>query len=159
MAEVKFNAFGFAYLDVGFKPRRSQTMKAIRYKVDSGANCTTIAHEQLSLLGYDDWIRSGKQLVGDERPTLASGEPIDSCYMVVLPEINIGGCVGYNWPFLTSPIVKFRFLLGTDTMQFFNWEFDYEDGVCRFELIPDKRKLLFDQKEQSIHSLDIKKSQ
>ena len=84
MAEVKFSAFGFAYLDVGFRPRRSQTMKSIRYKVDSGANCTTIGHDQLSLLGFDsEWIKSGKVLVGDERPTLASGEPIDSCYMVV----------------------------------------------------------------------------
>ena len=155
MPEVKYDAFGFAYLDVGIKPRYSQAMQEISYKVDSGANCTTIGHDQLLLLGYDaEWLKSGKVLVGDERPTLASGEPIDSCYLVALPEINIGGCVGYNWPFLTSPIVKFRFLLGTDTMQFFNWNFDYENGVCRFELIPNKRKLLFNQKEQSIHSLD-----
>jgi len=39
-------------------------------------------------------------------------------------------------------------------MRFLNWHFDYERGVFRFALIPGKRKLLFNQMEQSIHSLD-----
>ena len=39
-------------------------------------------------------------------------------------------------------------------MQYFNWDFDYENGVCRYNLIPGKRKLLFNQKEQSIHAID-----
>ncbi|MDR0220382.1 MAG: retropepsin-like domain-containing protein [Lachnospiraceae bacterium] len=125
------------------------------YKVDSGANCTTISHEVLSELGYDeDWIKTGILLEGDARPTLASGIPIDDCYRVVLPEIHIGEWVGYNWPFITSLSVPFRFLLGTDSMEFFNWHFDYEHGVCAFDLIPDKRKLLFNQSEQSIHAVE-----
>ena len=100
------------------------------------------------------WINSGKPLVGSDAPTVASGMPVDGCYEVVLPEINIGGWVGYNWPVLTSLSVPFKFLLGTDSMQFFNWHFDYENSVCRFDLIPGKRKLLFNQKEQSIHAID-----
>jgi len=44
--------------------------------------------------------------------------------------------------------------LGTDSMQFFNWSFDYEKGVCGFDLIPSKRKLLFNRQEQSIHAID-----
>jgi len=55
---------------------------------------------------------------------------------------------------LTSLSVPFKFLLGTDSMRFFNWNFNYENGICRFELIPGKRKLLFNQKEQSIHAID-----
>jgi hypothetical protein len=39
-------------------------------------------------------------------------------------------------------------------MSFFNWEFDYENGVCKYDLIPDKRKATFNQKDQSMHSLD-----
>ena len=39
-------------------------------------------------------------------------------------------------------------------MQFFNWQFDYERDICRYELIPGKRKTLFNQKEQAIHSID-----
>ena len=126
-----------------------------RYKVDTGANCTTICKDWLFELGYDEnWVKSGKRLEGNARPTVASGLPLDDCHEVILPEICIGSWVGYNWPVLTSLSVPFKFLLGTDTMQFFDWHFDYKNGVCRFELIPGKRKLLFNQKEQSIHAID-----
>jgi hypothetical protein len=130
-------------------------MAPVDYKVDTGANCTTIGSKRLLELGYDsDWIRTGKRLEGNARPTVASGLPVDDCYEIILPEIHIGDWVGYNWPFMTSLSVPFKFLLGTDSMQFFNWQFNYEKGVCKFELIPDKRKLLFNQKEQSIHAID-----
>jgi hypothetical protein len=130
-------------------------MYDVDYKVDSGANCTTINRELLTKLGYDkDWIKSGILLEGDARPTLASGIPIDDCYKVVLPEITIGDWVGYNWPFITSLTVPFRSLLGTDSMAFFNWHFDYGQNVCAFELIPGKRELLFNQSEQSIHAIE-----
>jgi hypothetical protein len=130
-------------------------METVRYKVDSGANVTTISAKRLLDLGYnEDWIRSGTALRGADAPTVASGLPIEECYEVILPEIRIGDWVGYNWPALTSLNVPFKFLLGTDSMQFFNWHFDYENGVCKFDLIPGKRKLLFNQKEQSIHAID-----
>ena len=35
MAEVKFSALGFAYLDIGIKPLYTQTMQVLRYKVDT----------------------------------------------------------------------------------------------------------------------------
>jgi len=153
--EIKFDPVGFVFLDVYIKPALSPTMERVNYKVDSGANCTTISHSELEKLGYDkNWIKAGKRMEGNARPTLASGIPIDDCYEVVLPEIRIGDWVGYNWPFMTSLSVQFKFLLGTDSMQFFNWNFDYGHGACKFNLIPGKRKLLFNQKEQSIHSLD-----
>ena len=38
--------------------------------------------------------------------------------------------------------------------QMFKWIFDYEDSVSKFAFIPGKRKLLFNQKEQSIHDID-----
>ena len=155
MNEIQFSPLGFAFLRVDIKPRHSTTMEAISYKVDTGANCTTISSERLFELGFDvDWIRSGKLLEGNSRPTVASGLPVNDCYEVVLPEIRIGDWVCYNWPLLTSLSVPFKLLLGTDSMQFFNWIFDYENGVCRFDLIPGKRKLLFNQKEQSIHAIE-----
>ena len=125
------------------------------YKIDTGANCTTISSKRLLELGYDEtWIKSGKLLAGSASPTVASGLSMGDCYQVILPEIRIGDWIGYNWPFITSLSVPFKFLLGTDSMQFFNWCFDYEHGVCKFDLIPGKRKLLFNQKEQSIHAID-----
>ena len=155
MYEVKFNQFGFAIIPIYVKPQDSAAMAPVDYKVDTGANCTTIGSKRLLELGYEaDWIKTGKLLEGNARPTVASGLPIDDCYEIILPEINIGEWVGYNWPFLTSLSLPFKFLLGTDSMRFFNWHFDYENGVCKFELIQGKRKLLFNQKEQSIHSID-----
>jgi hypothetical protein len=153
--DVKLDHDGFAYVDVYVRTNNTPDMAYIVYKVDSGANRTAISRDHLNNLGYgDDWIKTGLLLTGDDRPTVATGEPIDDCYIVTLPEVNIGGFVGYNWPFLTSLSVKFRSLLGTDTMRFFNWEFIYEHDVCRFALIPGMRNVLFNQKEQSIHSMD-----
>jgi hypothetical protein len=151
MGEIKLNRDGFAFLEIDIRPALSPTMETVIYKVDTGANCTTISFKQLLKLGFDeDWVKSGKSA----RPTVASGLPVDDCYEVILPEIRIGDWVGYNWPVTTSLSAPFRFLLGTDSMRFFNWYFDYENGVCKFDLIPGKRKMLFNQKEQSIHAVD-----
>jgi hypothetical protein len=151
MGEIKLNREGFAFLDMDIKPNHSSTMGTVLYKVDTGANRTTISFQQLQKLGYDEkWVKSGKSA----RPTVASGLPVDDCYEVILPEIRIGDWVGYNWPMLTSLTAPFKFLLGTDSMQFFNWHFDYAKEICTFHLIPGKRKLLFNREEQSIHSLD-----
>ena len=152
---LNFSADGFVFIQVYIKPNGITTMQSATYKVDSGANCTTISRDELLKLGYDEnWIRKGKHLVGENAPTVASGIPIEDCYEVILPEIRIGDWVGYNWPVLTSLSVPFKFLLGTDSMRFFNWHFDYESGICRFDLIQGKRKLLFNHEEQSIHAID-----
>jgi len=146
---------GFTFIRLFAKPKNSNTMRNIICKVDTGANRTTVNRKWLHDLGYDeDWIKSGELLRGDARPIVASGQPIEDCYRVVLPQIRIGDWVGYNWPVITSLSVPFKFLLGTDSMQFFNWYFDYENNICRFNLIPGKRKTLFNQKEQSIHAVD-----
>ena len=155
MNEVKISPFGFVFVPVDIRLMHSATMKSVTYKVDTGANCTTISYKQLNELGYDEnWIKYGKLLEGRARPTVASELPVDDCYQIVLPEIRIGDWVGYNWPFMTSLSVQFKFLLGTDSMQFFNWNFDYENGVCKFDLVQGKRKLLFNKQEQSIHAID-----
>jgi hypothetical protein len=151
MGEIKLNRDGFAFLRMDIKPAHSPTMESVWYKVDTGANCTTISFQQLLKLGCDEnWVKSGKSA----RPTVASGLPVDDCYEVILPEIRIGDWVGYNWPVTTSLSAPFKFLLGTNSMQFFNWNFDYARNICKFNLIPGKRKLMFNKKEQSIHAID-----
>ena len=155
MAEIKLTELGFAITPLYARQSDMPTMLSEDFKIDTGANCTTINKRWLSELGFgDDWIKTGRRLEGNARPTVASGLPLDDCYEVILPEIRIGEWVGYNWPVLTSLSLPFKFLLGTDSMKFFNWNFDYESNVCRFDLIPNKRKLLFNQKEQSIHSIN-----
>ena len=130
--EVRFDRLGFVIVHVYIRSKYTPTMSYTEYKVDSGANCTTISHKRLFELGYSkDWIKSGKLLEGNSRPTVASGLTVDDCYEVVLPEIRIGDWVGYNWPVITSLSLPFKFLLGTDSMQFFNWNSDYERSVER----------------------------
>ena len=156
MVELKIRSSGFVILPIHMRPKNAPKMEAATYKVDTGANFTTISKDWLFELGFNEhWIKQGKFLEENERPSMASGDPVDNCYQLILPEIRIGDFVGYNWPFLTSLTSSFRFLLGTDTMQFFNWNFDYEHGICKFDLIPGKRRLLFNSQEQTIHSLDV----
>ena len=89
--ELKLHHLGFAMLPVYIKPKNIATMIPTDYKVDTGANCTTIGNKRLNELGYDnEWIKSRKLLEGDARPTVASGLPVDNCYEVVLSEIRIG---------------------------------------------------------------------
>ena len=103
MAEIKFDKLGFAVIPFYAREKDTPTMMSKDYKADTGANCTTISKDWLLELGFDDeWIKTGSRLEGDARPTVASGLPLDDCYEVILPEIHIGGWVGYNWPVLTS---------------------------------------------------------
>ena len=153
--KISLNQDGFAFIEVFIRPFSSLAVQPIEFKVDSGANRTTISSRFLFALGYDiNWIKQGKRLEGIERPTLASGLAVEDCYRVVLPEIQIGEWVGYNWPILTCLSQSFKFLFGTDSMQFFDWHFEYGRMQCRYELVPGKRKMLFNRLEQSIHSVD-----
>jgi hypothetical protein len=110
--EIRINLEGFAFVYIDIKPNNSLTMERVRYKVDTGANCTTISKKRLSELGYDEnWIKSGALLKGADRPTAATGLPINDCYVVKLPEIRIGEWVGYNWPFMTCLSVPFNYAI------------------------------------------------
>ena len=94
---VGFSPVGFAFITIDIRTFNKPTMATVRYKVDTGANCTTISHIQLSDLGYNqDWIKSGELLTGSACPTVATGNAISDCYRVILPEIRIGEWVGYN---------------------------------------------------------------
>ena len=157
MAEVRFDKFGFALVRVWIGKKSGFKKEQLLYKVDTGANVTTISRDWLNQLGYDDnWIKTGRLLVGDERPSVATGEPVDNCYEVILPEIRIGIWTGPNWPFIVSldKNIQFRLLFGTNSMRFFSWALDFERGVFRYEAIPNKRQSLFNGQEQSIHSID-----
>ena len=74
MAEVGFDPHGFAYVRLFIRLSGNPLMLDISYKVDTGANSTTINRESLHRFGYDDnWVmKSGKLLVGTERPTVAT---------------------------------------------------------------------------------------
>jgi hypothetical protein len=155
MAQVKFTSRGSVIIEVTMKYKDSSKEDNSLYFVDTGATCTTINREQLYDLGYDDnWIRTtGKKVPEKECPLLADKRRATDCYKIKLPSIKIEGIDGGNWEFMTSFDMEFNLLFGTDSMRFFNWAFDYMNGMCRFHGIPRLKGAQPDG-EQYILSLD-----
>ena len=158
MPKLKINDNGFVIVRVWIQPRSKAVYDIIDYKIDTGANRTTINLKTLELLGFDEnWIKSnGKLLTGDECPSVATGDAIDDCYSICLPEIRIGKYTGINWHFIVSlnKHIQFRYLFGTDSMQFFKWNFDFENNICDYNVIKNKERVLFNKQYQSVSALD-----
>ena len=160
MAKIAFDTAGFVSIRVYVQQFDKQMSSYLEYKVDSGANRTTISKKKLNDLGYsDDWIkREGTQVVGKECPSTATGEVVKDCYKVIIPEIRIGSWTGINWQFLVrmnnDEKQQFRLLFGTDSMRFFTWYFDYANGVCDYNGIKGARYTLYNQVEQILFSID-----
>jgi hypothetical protein len=79
MTKIGFSEYGRVYVRLYFKPQRETAMRPIRFKVDTGADASTISKMELLDLGYDmDWIRKNAIVFKDEdKPTTASGDKID----------------------------------------------------------------------------------
>jgi predicted aspartyl protease len=107
-------------------------MSPVRFKVDTGADSTTISKAALVELGYDmDWIKQNAVVFEDkDKPTTASGEKIDAGY-VQLPLINILGYEGKYWTFqiIMDENQDFRNLLGRDLLTGFNYNFDNDNDI------------------------------
>jgi len=58
-------------------------MTPIRFKVDTGADKTTLSKSSLIMLGYDMvWIKENAIIFNDaEKPTTASGDKINAGYV------------------------------------------------------------------------------
>ena len=158
MPKLKFDDKGFVYIKVWVQPRSEAIYENIECKIDTGANRTTIDLNKLKMLGFDEnWIKAnGKVLLGEERPSVATGEAIDDCYSICLPEIRIGKYTGRNWHFIVSlnRRIQFRYLFGTDSMQFFNWNFDFKNNICEYNVIEGKERILFNKQNQTVNALD-----
>ena len=132
MTEISFAEFGRVYVLLNIKPINDVTMLPVHFKVDTGADTSTISKLELLLLGYDmDWIQKNAVVFEDkDKPTNASGDKIDAGY-IQLPLINIFGYEGIYWPFQIVMDEKqdFRNLLGRDLLAGFNYQFNNDDEV------------------------------
>jgi len=136
MTKFDFAEFGRVYIPIDIKPYDDTTMLREWFKVDTGADSTTISKESLANLGYDiEWIRQNAvAFEGEYRPTTASGEKVNAgC--VQLPLINILGYEGRNWPFhvILDDNQDFRNLLGRDLLAGFNYWFSNDDKSFTIE--------------------------
>ncbi|MDR2572395.1 MAG: retroviral-like aspartic protease family protein [Oscillospiraceae bacterium] len=98
MPRLKILDSGRIMCEIYIKPYNTSLMKAVEFKIDTGADFSTISKDALYRLGYtSDWIDKNKK--PSNRPiSVASGEEIES-YYIKLPIINIYGVEGVDYPF------------------------------------------------------------
>jgi hypothetical protein len=142
MPKFEFEEYGRAYVPMSIKPLNEITLSEVRFKVDTGADVTTVSKKNLVALGYNmEWIKQNAIVYkGDDRPTTAAGDKINAGY-IQLPLVNILGYEGKNWVFQVIMDEKqdFRNLLGRDLLAGFNYQFDnYE----RFFAISRTKKFI-----------------
>jgi hypothetical protein len=137
---IDFAERGRVYIPINIKPSDDTTMRPVRFKVDTGADVSTISKLNLAVLGFDiNWIKDNAVIFKDEdKPTTATGEKIDAGY-IRLPLINILGYEGKLWPFqiIMDENQDFRNLLGRDLLTGFNYGFD--NDVDKFTIAKAKR--------------------
>ena len=90
---------GRAYIQIHIKPYDNLELKGIDFKVDTGADMTTISKEVLTNeLGYPaKWIE--KNMVKYKIETTGAGQIIDDVYYIRIEKANILGRDLSNWPF------------------------------------------------------------
>ena len=117
-------------MPINIKPKNDNTLLPIDFKVDTGADTTTISKLELLDLGYDmNWICQNTVVLKD-KPTTASGEKVNAGY-IQLPLINVLGYEGKHWPFqiIIDERKDFRNLLGRDLLTGFNYCFNNDEDV------------------------------
>ena len=140
MMKINFEKYGRVFVHVFIKPYDKNTLIPIRFKVDTGADTTTLSKATLINLGYDeDWICNNAYIYKDEdKPTTAAGDKVNAGY-IRLPLINILEYEGKNWPFqiILDEDKDFRNLIGRDLLTGFNYCFNNDDD----EFTIDRAKL------------------
>ena len=159
MDRFNFGEFGRVYIPIDIKPKGYTTMRPVRFKVDTGADSTTVSKSELIDLGYDMcWIQQNAIVYEDKnKPTTASGDRISAGY-IQLPLINILGYEGIYWPFqiIMDEKQDFRNLLGRDLLTGFNYQFSNDDDVfliSRTKAFKSRYKFLPNQKIHEIISM------
>ena len=143
-------------MPISIKPQDDTLMFPVRFKVDTGADVTTISKDELFDLGYDmDWITQNAVIPkDDDKPTTASGDRINAG-LIQLPLINILGYEGRYWPFqiILDENKDFRNLVGRDLLTGFNYWFNNDDDeftIVRARAFKPRHDFLPDQEINEI---------
>ena len=151
MIEIEITEEGRAYCEVYIKPFDSPTMRPVFFKVDTGADFSTISKGVLYALGYTDkWIYEN-MVSTDHMTSTASGEAVASVYVPLV--INMYGIEGIDFPFGVLldemvPLPKqscaccehvglkkrdYRLLVGNDLLSCFNIRTDRDRKLMLLE--------------------------
>lgn len=132
MVNIPFKEYGRVYAPLFVKPLDDVEMQPLDFKVDTGADTSTISKPDLIDLGFDmDWIHKNAFVYEEnDKPKSASDERLNAGY-IQLPLINLYGYEGKCWPFqiIIDEDSDFRNLLGRDLLTGFNYQFDNDNDV------------------------------
>ena len=149
---------GRALIPLLIKPLDSFVLEPIDFKLDTGADLTTISKKDLNILGYSNiWIK--ENIVKDPSRILSSagGKQISAHYIRISIS-NLYGLDLIKWPFYIRPDENTDFpnLLGINVLSYFNFSFNYDEGIVeisRAKATCIKLPLL---KGQEINDLSLK---
>jgi len=148
MPKLKIPKSGRIACKVNIRPYDSPILQDIDFKIDTGADFSTISKDTLYDLGYtDEWIDANKKLMKGTT-SVATGEEVET-YNIHMPFINVYGARGKDYPFailmdkeesLPKPTCEgckyteakkfdYRLLLGNDILSCFNINID-RDNDC-----------------------------
>ncbi|MCL2171732.1 MAG: retroviral-like aspartic protease family protein [Defluviitaleaceae bacterium] len=155
--KIDFSEYSRVYVTINFKPHGKTTMLPDDFKVDTGADFSTVSKGSLYDLGYDSkWIYANLVDKSTGTITTASGDEIKSA-LVQLPIINILGYEAKNWPFLIAldDDKDFRNLLGRDLLSGFNYSFNNDNKVFEIARAKSFEFILSKFPNQEIHDINI----
>jgi len=140
--KIQLTAEGRAIVPVDVKPFNELKLIRVHFKVDTGADITTISKKELNVLGYDEmWIKNNTKEHPTRRVTRAGGGE-EPAYYVQIPKCNVLGRDLSHWPFhiyIMTDEEKERYknkdadfdfpnLLGIDILSHFDFSFNYSKG-------------------------------
>jgi len=165
MEIFKLDKNGRASCRVAFKPYSDNTMLLEDFKIDTGADFSTIPKKFLYNLGYnDEWIKASATLK-EGSVTTATGDMVET-HIVQLPLLNFYGYEAINWPFSilldeqdsNGNIIprNYRALLGLDLLGGFNFVLDNDNDCCtltKTKIFKRRQPFLPNQEIHEIHNV------
>jgi hypothetical protein len=137
------------------KPFENTVLSRVLFKVDSGADLTTISKKELLLLGYSyEWIESN--MIADLTRTLSrAGGKAEPAHYIQVQVFNLLGRDLVNWPLYIRKErhLDFPNLLGINVLTFFKFTFDFENWDFFIEVIPKPKRSLPKLEGQTVFEL------
>ena len=125
---------GRKMVQVYFQECNSAVLTPVDFRLDSGADITTIGKKDLNLLGYSmEWIEANKKEAPDINISLADGSVRNGVY-VEIPMVYFMEKDFYNFRVFIVPEdgLDYTNLLGLDVSTEFTYLTENETGVLEF---------------------------
>ena len=127
----KLSAEGRAIIPLFVKPRSGTTLVKIFFKLDTGADITTIGrHSLFGDLDYNEDLIQKDRLERKKFPLSRAGRKSEPANCLIMPMLHFAGKDFTSWPLHVGRTKEDDFpnLLGLDILTHFNFTFNYDKG-------------------------------